>query len=83
MVDEAGTNDTPTADELAANDTPMADKPITNDTPMADMKETPGNKNTQDQLNSRVPFELFCCVRCCFILFLSVLFLLFLSWSNL
>ena len=28
----------------------MADKPITNDTPMADMKETPGNKNTQDQI---------------------------------
>ena len=50
MVDEAGTNDTPTADEPAANDTPMADKPITNDTPMADMKETPGNKNTQDQI---------------------------------
>jgi hypothetical protein len=43
MVDEAGTNDTPTADEPAANDTPMADKPITNDTPM-------GNKNTQDQI---------------------------------
>jgi hypothetical protein len=50
MVDEAGTNGTPTADEPAANDTPMADKPITNDTPMADMKETPGNKNTQDQI---------------------------------
>jgi hypothetical protein len=50
MVDEAGTNDTPTADELAANDTPMADKPITNYTPMADMKETPGNKNSQDQI---------------------------------
>ena len=50
MVDEAGTNDTPTADELAANDTPMADKPITNDTPMAGMKETPGIKNSQDQI---------------------------------
>jgi hypothetical protein len=28
----------------------MADKPITNDTPMADMNETPGNKNSQDQI---------------------------------
>jgi hypothetical protein len=50
MVDEAGTNDTPTADDLAANDTHMADKPITNDTPMADMIEIPGNKNSQDQI---------------------------------
>ena len=28
----------------------MDDKPITNDTPMANMNETPGNKNSQDQL---------------------------------
>ena len=28
----------------------MDDKPITNDTPMADMNETPGNKNSQDQI---------------------------------
>jgi hypothetical protein len=28
----------------------MSDKAITNDTPMADMKETPGNKKTQDQI---------------------------------
>jgi hypothetical protein len=28
----------------------MADKPITNDTPMAGMKETPGIKNSQDQI---------------------------------
>jgi hypothetical protein len=28
----------------------MADKPITNNTPMADMNETPGNKNSQDQI---------------------------------
>jgi hypothetical protein len=28
----------------------MADKAITNDTPMVDMNETPGNKNSQDQI---------------------------------
>ena len=28
----------------------MTHKPITNDTPMVDMNETPGNKNSQDQI---------------------------------
>jgi hypothetical protein len=49
-TDEPGTNDASTADKPVVNDTPMADKPITNDTHMADMNETPGNKNSQDQI---------------------------------
>ena len=49
-TDEPGTNDASTADKPGTNDTPTADKPITNDTPMADMNETPGNKNSQDQI---------------------------------
>jgi hypothetical protein len=97
-VDERGSNDTPITDEQGINDTPMADEPGTIYTPMVDepgindtpTTDKPGNNDTPTLMNKlprihlwRVAFELFCCVRCCFILFLSVFFLLFLSWSNL
>jgi hypothetical protein len=43
MVDEPGTNDTPTTDKQGINDTPTTYEPGTNDTPTTD---EPGNNDT-------------------------------------